>query len=477
MTVSMWMLADWLAKYNPEVKIVDGSRNIQAARICSDEIKITRGVLYLSEDSSGRIICAHSRDIISIVYDDVFQIFNDILDMLEFYNSLEADVEDAINNGADIDKILELSSPALPYYMLVADAAFLMKASYGNTDSYKSESNFIAVQRNKLLPMNALISINSQPNVRMKGIGAYEINIPDSENIVTAAYNLFANDEHTGWLVVLKNGMPFTRGEYHIIEAIGSFIEMFQNIHEDQSSSMNRASIFIDLLDKENVSSDLVDKRLRAFGWFETDIKQIYVIAGRLNSDINNRALDARLRLMGDGAFKIVYQNVIVLFLNHSLTDIVQFEKELAYYINGTELIAGKSEPFRNIFHLKQHYEAARTAAQYSADRGTIVRFIDTAVSYGISVLKDHVFTDISHPALEVLRNYDAEHKSELYNTLKAFLEYERNYTETAKMLSIHRSTLIYRLERIIAITALDLDNPDVRFHLLLSFKIAFQNS
>lgn len=473
MTVSMWMLADWLAKYNPEVKIVDGSRNIQAARICSDEIKITRGVLYISEDSAGRIICAHSHDIISIVFDDVFQIFNEILDMFEFYNTLEADIEDAIKSGEAIDKILELSYRALPYYMLIADASFLMKASYGHSDLYKGESNFIAVQQNKLLPLNALVSINSQPQIRMKGKGAYQINIPGSLNIITAAYNLFAGDEHTGWFVILKANAAFSKGEFHIIEAIGSLIEMYQNIHADQNNTMNKASIFIDLLDKDEVDSELIDKRLRAFGWFETDIKQVYVISGKLNQKNNDHALDARLYLMGDGAFKMVYQNAVVIFLNHSLTDARQFEKELTYYIRGTELIAGKSEPFRNIFHLKQYYEAARTAAQYSDKQGNIVRFIDTAVSYSISVMKDHVFTDVSHPALAALRSYDSEHKSEMYHTLEIFLEYERNYTKTAQILNIHRSTLIYRLERIIEITSLNLEDPDVRFHLLLSFRLA----
>ncbi len=472
MTVSMWMLADWLAKYNPEVKIVDGSRNIQAARICSDEIKIIRGVLYIFEDSAGRIICAHSHDIVSIIFDDVFQIFNEILDMFEFYNTLEADIEDAIKSGEGIDKILELSSRALPYYMLIADASFLMKASYGHTDLYQDESNFIAVQQNKLLPLNALVNINSQPQVRMKGIGAYQVNIPGSVNIITAAYNLFAGDEHTGWFVILKANAHFSKGEFHTIEAIGSLIEMYQNIHEEQNSIMNKASIFIDLLGKDDVDSELIDKRLRAFGWYETDIKQVYVITGKLNSNNNEHALDARLYLMGDGAFKIVYQNAVVIFLNHSLTDAEQFEKELTCYIKGTELIAGKSEPFRNIFHLKQHYEAARTATQYSNQHASIVRFIDTAASYGLSVMKDHIFTDISHPALAALHSYDAVHKSEMYHTLEIFLEYERNYTKTAQILNIHRSTLIYRLERIIEITALDLEDPDVRFHLLLSYRL-----
>ena len=43
---------------------------------------------------------------------------------------------------------------------------------------------------------------------------------------------------------------------------------------------------------------------------------------------------------------------------------------------------------------------------------------------------------------------------------------------ETAKRLFIHRNSLLYRVQRIEELTALDLDDPATRLHLLLSYAV-----
>ena len=71
---------------------------------------------------------------------------------------------------------------------------------------------------------------------------------------------------------------------------------------------------------------------------------------------------------------------------------------------------------------------------------------------------------------LERLQKYDAENNTDLYRTLKVFLELERNVLQTSKKLYIHRSTLSYRLERIQKIIHVNLNDPKERMILQLSF-------
>lgn len=73
-------------------------------------------------------------------------------------------------------------------------------------------------------------------------------------------------------------------------------------------------------------------------------------------------------------------------------------------------------------------------------------------------------------PDSNALINYDRENKTELYRTLQVYLEHERNSLQTAKTLFIHRSSLVYRLERIQKITRIDLDNPRNRLLLQICF-------
>ena len=67
------------------------------------------------------------------------------------------------------------------------------------------------------------------------------------------------------------------------------------------------------------------------------------------------------------------------------------------------------------------------------------------------------------------LLEYDARRKAELVHTLTQYLEHGGNYDATAAELSVHKSTLKYRLQRIRELTGLELNDPDVHFNLQLA--------
>jgi DNA-binding PucR family transcriptional regulator len=67
------------------------------------------------------------------------------------------------------------------------------------------------------------------------------------------------------------------------------------------------------------------------------------------------------------------------------------------------------------------------------------------------------------------LLDYDARKRSELVSTLSQYLECGGGYDATAAALSVHRSTLKYRLQRIREISGHDLADPDTDFNLQLA--------
>lgn len=70
---------------------------------------------------------------------------------------------------------------------------------------------------------------------------------------------------------------------------------------------------------------------------------------------------------------------------------------------------------------------------------------------------------------LDPLLDYDERKGSELVHTLSRYLECGGSYEATAAALSVHRSTLKYRLQRIREISGHDLTNPDTAFNLQLA--------
>ena len=67
---------------------------------------------------------------------------------------------------------------------------------------------------------------------------------------------------------------------------------------------------------------------------------------------------------------------------------------------------------------------------------------------------------------LGALIDYDAEHGTPLVLTLSEYLDRGGSYDASAKALSVHRSTLKYRLKRIRQVSGHDLGLPDVQFNL-----------
>ncbi|MFC7504123.1 PucR family transcriptional regulator [Nocardioides sp. CPCC 206347] len=70
---------------------------------------------------------------------------------------------------------------------------------------------------------------------------------------------------------------------------------------------------------------------------------------------------------------------------------------------------------------------------------------------------------------LGALIDYDAGKGAELLHTLTVYLAEGGHYTETAKALMVHRSTLKYRLQRIRELTGFDLNDPETNFNLQLA--------
>lgn len=85
----------------------------------------------------------------------------------------------------------------------------------------------------------------------------------------------------------------------------------------------------------------------------------------------------------------------------------------------------------------------------------------------GTSSLLTHVY----EATLAKLEASDSLHSTELLKTLEKYLECDRNLTDSARELYIHRNTLTNRLERIQDITDLDFSNRELLFGLRLALR------
>ncbi|WP_078428935.1 PucR family transcriptional regulator [Alkalihalobacterium alkalinitrilicum] len=89
-----------------------------------------------------------------------------------------------------------------------------------------------------------------------------------------------------------------------------------------------------------------------------------------------------------------------------------------------------------------------------------------------LSLSENEEVQHLSETVITPLVNYDRVRQMELVRTFIVFTQHHYNVSKTARTLSLHRQSLLYRLRKIEKLTSLSLVNPDDLFLLNLSIRI-----
>ena len=134
-------------------------------------------------------------------------------------------------------------------------------------------------------------------------------------------------------------------------------------------------------------------------------------------------------------------------------------------------IYAGLSYPFNNYKECRNHAFQAIAALNETVKRGGINHLALYENLFASDVLynysSDIPLSTFRHPLFLQLERYDRNNNSDLYNTLVAYIENSGNTQETAKQLSTHRNTVLYRLGQALKITGYNVQDPFCRASLL----------
>lgn len=191
---------------------------------------------------------------------------------------------------------------------------------------------------------------------------------------------------------------------------------------------------------------------------------------------MSSSAMIGHIETQVSGSCAFVYQNGISVIVNltHSRTRIPDVLSSLAILLREGLMKMGASTEVRDFLLIPEGHKQAVTALELglkSSSMNWCYRFDDYFLEFLHMKSSEVLPTELlcSHK-LKVLKEYDQANNTELYDTLKIFLELERNVLQTSKRLYIHRSTLFYRLERISKIAEVDLEDAKERLILRISF-------
>jgi hypothetical protein len=287
--------------------------------------------------------------------------------------------------------------------------------------------------------------------------------------------NLYVDATFTGRVVVLGALKPFSPFDVAVVKMLTRAIELKMSNDETLRHTRGKGPIhklFHDLVHGARLDDGVIFDRLQYLpAWTKGCFRVLLVPLGPVDDPAFNYYVGSLERKTDSRSIRCENSLVTVLHYRNK-DDLSALKDTLRTFLSRYALTGGLSGEFVHLSELHDYYEQAASSLQLGGEENPFHIYDDLALTQILAFCPKEKTRLVCHPALLRLKQFDEKNRLRLCETLRAFLENERSLVRTARALGIHRSTLIYRIDKISTILDVDLNDPDTRLHLLLSQRL-----
>ncbi|HCW54593.1 MAG TPA: PucR family transcriptional regulator [Clostridium sp.] len=174
------------------------------------------------------------------------------------------------------------------------------------------------------------------------------------------------------------------------------------------------------------------------------------------------------------------YENNIIFLVSSSNFNVISnnTKEQFSDFLKLNNLKCGMSFVFNDLNSIHDYLNQSQNAVKLSpkTNYDDFIFYCEDCIDFYLFSILDHKNTSekislktLIHPFILKLIDYDHNNNSELFKTLKAYFENDKNSENTAHFLNINRSTFFYRFHKIEKLLNIDLNSYSYKL------KIAFQ--
>ena len=286
-------------------------------------------------------------------------------------------------------------------------------------------------------------------------------------------------------VMMMEHGRPFGEIDREAFERLACFVaQEMQKSELWGPTSGELGSYFLhNLISDRHPSEAVTRRRLKALNFHPKPVLYLVCLHAEgsgLERDQVER-LAGQLRPVLHHALYTSYHRQFVALLSRDEDDPLseRSEPKLQEVATLNSLSVGVSNAFTSITETRSAYEQARSAIRYGTltsnalnDNG-LYHYADIAYLRMLEFANRRTnLMNFCHPALLRLQAHDEEHKGELMDTLFFYLQFAGSTTRAAKLLCLHKNTMLYRMGRIRELLGVDLSSGEVVFALQVSFRV-----
>lgn len=481
------------------IEVISDKREINICDVALIDVKRNRfleNTLYFGYDSQlqgtlsvpSQCILTHSVNSPKITYcncnlaytDDssLFSIFNEVKSYLEkdINSTLYEDLITISDKTQNLNSVIDLASINLGQSLLLCDTTFKIIASSSSipvSDPVWSENvkkgycNYDFIQAVKSLP-----SIKN----RSKSSSPVEVTCSESPNRKFTK-KVFLNKQQVGFILMIEGEKKISSSHDELLNIVCDAVEYTVKKYISNLSEIvtPHYRIMYDCI--IGVPLEDIERRLSSIH-FPPKMAALYIEdKDQADNWYKRNQVVHNIKLEFPGTH-VTYDNngIIAAIPYHN----VNIDKDLILHLNkfaeNENIKIGISYPFSSIKQLYNHYQQSSKALTLGKlfKPTEIVYPYEDYLAYDLISRTDdkNSLNNLLHPSLSVITDYDKKNKTQLFNTLKSYINNDCTIKTTASELFIHRNTLSYRLNKIIELSHLDFEDHHTKFLLKLSFLI-----
>ena len=406
------------------------------------------------------------------------RILNTVLQILEKYNTWMSTLVNLRLSDSSIQAMLEVSYPIFHNPLMVMGMDFTIIAKVF-PESSPFQNTIYGSQEETYRYVTAIKQDPLYSQVRERA-GYFFYPNPASD-VTSLCVNIKKYDVTSYRLMLMDYENPLKENTGFLLESLAELIEhaLLHNTvrHTTRDSSLH--SVFLHILSDRTADYVTISQKLDSLGWYSRNEYFCIVLQTSYmdQQNLTANAICTYVQSIIDNSCALPYKDNIVIYINMTKArmTIEKITEKINYFVKDSYLKAGYSRVMVGHLNLRRQYVQATLALDVGGRKHPfqwIHQFNDISFDYILEQsTKKLPGYMISHEKFLKLKNMDENGNSEYLKTLRVYLDNHLNAVQSARILYIHRSTFLYRLEKIKSVLETDFSDPNEILYLMLSFR------
>ncbi len=419
----------------------------------------------------------------------VLKLYNRVHEHLHRFRVWDTELQRIVDTNAGLQTFLEQAYKQLHATILLVNSGYKKIAAVYDPDI--SDPTADELRENGYQSYDTIQSIHHQQTVKCGENMEYVEYISDLSHNYTIVHLIRYKGELVARLCVILNGPQADPCASDFNELLSRYVAeyMLSDQHADYGGNAQFGALAADLIECRIANEEELHQRLKQIKLATRRYYHVMLIS--FPSDADHRQNIPWNYIINQLEYLFPFSNIttykgeiLLLIRKMKRRSRLSFNTETLFKLlesyNGYACVGNASEFLMSlppVYH--QTHEALRIGAKMDSEKRiyyyedySIYHIIEMAAESSMQKLGSRNLVHLCNNELVGLLLYDKKHNTNLVEILQTYLAHERNTTEAAKALFIHRNTMLNKIHKIEEVIDSSLDDPMLRERLLFSCRV-----